>query len=705
MAILNQIRSKKIVLMLVIALALLAFVIGAGDTLGNGGGASTKSMIGEVNGEGIPREAFLRSVEGASRGAGANSSTLQIVNQVWNREVRNEILKQQFEELGINIEKDQIINVIKANPNFASNPNFLNEAGVFSEQKVIDFVRELKVTSPDVGYRQWQLQEDILINSSKENSYFNLIKAGVGVTLKEGEVAYKLETDKIDIKFVQVPYTSVADSTVTVTDKEIEAYINEHKDEFEEPATRSVRYVYFEEKYSEEDENNVKIAIEGLLADKIVYNETTKLNDTIPGFKNTLNVETYVNANSDIKFDSTYVAKAALPAQFADTLYSLNIGDVYGPYKDGDNYKISRMVDKSDNGSVKVSHILIGYEGGQSQPKEPRTKEDAEKLANELLEKAKRAPDTFADLAEEFSEDPGSATKGGTYDNVPKGQMVPPFNDYIFNNEIGDIGVVETVFGYHVIKIEDQYPGVQIATISRKVEASEETINNIYTNTSKFEMEVSDKDFAETAKASGYDVRPLENIKILDEAIPGIGNQRGLVQWAFNSDSSVGDIKRFNINNGYIVAQLTKKAKKGLTPLSTARARVLPILKKKKKAALIKEKNAGKSLADFASANNVSTRTATGLTMKSPTITGAGREPKVVGTAFTIDQGSTSDLIEGENGIYMVEVTKKDLAASLDNYSTYANTQKTLNRNRVNYAAYNAMKEASEIEDYRADFY
>lgn len=704
MAILNQIRSKKIVLMLVIALALLAFVVSA-DSITGGNNGATKSTIGEINGEGISRDAFLRNVENASRGTGANSSTLQVVNQVWNREVRSEILKQQFEELGISIEKEQIINVIKANPSFATNPNFQNEAGVFSEEKVIEFVRELKTTSPEAGYRQWQLQEDILINSSKENSYFNLIKAGVGVTLKEGEIAYKLESDKIDIKFVQVPYTSIADSTITVTDKEVEAYIRAHTDEFEEEALRSVRYVYFEEKPSEEDENDIKNKLEELLADKVVYNPTTKVNDTTSGFKRTLDIEAFVNANSDTKFDSTYVAKTALPTQFADTLYALNIGDVFGPYKDGESYKISRMANKSDAGSVKASHILIAYDGGQTEPKESRTKEEAEKLANELLAKVKKDVDTFADVAKEYSEDPGSADKGGTYDNVPKGQMVPAFNDYIFGNEIGEIGVVETAFGFHIIKVDDKYEGVQVATISRKIEASEKTINDIYTNTSKFEMGASENDFVEVAKEGDYNVRPLGNLKVLDESIPGVGNQRGLVQWAFNPDSEIGDVKRFNINNGYIVAQLTKKEKKGLASLTTAKPRILPVLRKQKKAAIIIEKSKGKSLTDFASENTVSSRTATGLNMKTPTITGAGREPKVVGTAFTLEQGGVSGLIEGENGIYMVEVTKKDTAGPLDNYSTYSNTQKTLNRNRVNYTAYNALKEASDIEDNRSDFY
>ena len=702
MAILNQIRSKKIVLILVIALALLAFVIGA-DSMA-GGGSETTSVIGEVNGEVISRDNFVNQVEFASRNAGANASTVQVVNQVWEREVRNELLNQQYENLGLNVEKDQILNVIKANPAFASNPNFQNEAGVFDEQKVIDFVRELKTTSP-AGYQQWQAQEDALINASKENSYFNLIKAGVGTTIKEGEVAYHLENDKIDIKYVQVPYSSVPDSVIQVTDKEIEAYIKENKEDFEEEAYRSIRYVYFEEKPSDVDEQKIQDDLTKLLNNEVSYNSQTKVNDTIPGFGKATNIQEYVNAHSDVKYDSIYVVKKDLPAAFADTLYNLNVGDVYGPYKDGGYYKLSRMVDKSERGSVKASHILIGYDGGQSQPKEPRTKEEAEALANEILEKAKKDPDSFSDLAQEYSEDPGSANKGGQYDNITKGQMVPAFDEYIFSKEVGEIGIVETPFGYHVLKVDDTYEGVQLATIARKIEPSEETVNSLYNSAVKFEMAAVENDFTEAAEAEGYTVRPISKLQAMDENIPGVGNNRGLVQWTFNPDTDVNDIKRFNMNNGYIIAQVTGKFKKGLASVNSARVRVLPILRKEKKAALIKSENEAKTLEEIASSNKTSVKTATGLNMKTPTITGAGREPKVVGTAFSLAEGKVSNLIEGENGVYKIEVTKKEIAPSLDNYTTYANTQKTLNRNRAMSAAYNALKEKAEIEDNRANFY
>ncbi|QLE00669.1 peptidylprolyl isomerase [Galbibacter sp. BG1] len=701
MAILEKIRSRSLFLILVIGLALFAFVISGIFSKDTGTG---KTVVGEVNGESISRQEFAYKVENASRRYGANASTLQVVNQVWNQEVRGIILEQQFEDLGINIEKDQILEVVKSNPAFAQDPNFQNEAGVFDEGKFIEFIADLKANNP-AGYQQWQMQEDALINQSKEQSYFNLVKAGVGSTLKEGELAYHLENDKVDIKYVKIPYTSIPDSTVNVSDSEIEAYVKEHKNEFKQENSRDIRYVYFEEKASEADIEEAKTSLSKLLENSVEYNETTKKDETVAGFKTTENLRDFVNRNSDIKYDTTYVTKAQLPAAFADTLYSLPINGIYGPYKDGDYYKISRMVAKKEGGSVKASHILISYDGSQAQPKESRTKEEAKAKAEEILAKVKENPDDFAALARDNSEDPGSAARGGTYDNIPEGQMVPQFNDYIFNNEIGSIGLVETDFGYHIIKVDDKYDVVQIATIAREIEPSEKTSSDLYTETTKFEMAAADGDFQSVAKESNYNVRPVNQIKPLDENIPGVGNQRGVVQWAFNADTQVGDVKRFNTPNGYAIVQLTGKRKEGLATAKDASARVLPILRKEKKAAIIKDKNAGKSLDELAKSNSVNVTGATGLTMKTPTISGAGREPKVVGVAMALSNGETSGLIEGENGVYMVSVTKKIIAPSLENYATYTNTQKTLNRNRASFAAYNALKDAAEIEDERADIY
>jgi len=309
-------------------------------------------------------------------------------------------------------------------------------------------------------------------------------------------------------------------------------------------------------------------------------------------------------------------------------------------------------------------------------------------------------------LARDNSDGP-SAPNGGDLGYFQEGTMVPKFNDFAFGNKVGDIGLVETDFGFHVIKIDDKEDLVQIATLGREIEASEETINTLFTDATKFEMATTsgDKVFTDLAKESEYLVRPVNKIKALDENLPGLTNQRNIVQWAFNEDTTIGDIKRFNINNGYAVVQLTKKYEEGEMSVEDASAAILPKIRKERKAAQIIGQHQGKSMEDLAKDANVSTSNASALTVKSPTIPGAGREPAIVGAAYAMNEGETSGLLEGETGVFMVTVTKKEDAASLDNYSTYANTLKTNSANRVNTAVFDALKEASEIEDNRAVFY
>ena len=115
--------------------------------------------------------------------------------------------------------------------------------------------------------------------------------------------------------------------------------------------------------------------------------------------------------------------------------------------------------------------------------------------------------------------------------------------------------------------------------------------------------------------------------------------------------------------------------------------------------------NAGKGLEDYATSNSTTISSATALTVKSPTIPGAGREPLVVGSAFSLNQGDVSGLIKGETGVFMIEVVSKEEAPALDNYITYANALQSTNSTKVNLDVYNALKENAEIEDNRAIFY
>ena len=709
MAILENIRKRTTVLILIIGLALFAFVISGVFTSNDFSGGKIGSSVAEVNGNEIPIDEFRRKVEVASNRFGPSASSMMVVNQVWDQEVRNSILGQQFEDLGIDIERDQIMNYIKTIPAYNQNPQFMNENGVFDENMFRDFIADLKVNSPS-QYNLWLQDEQSIIQNAKQQTYFNLVKAGVGATLKEGELDYKLANDKVDVKYVRLPYTSIADSTINISKSEIQTYINKHKEEFKQENARDIQYVYFEEKASAEDEKALKEETLKLLEDTIEYREETDRMDTIPGFRNTTDLADFLDRRSDIKYDTIYKAKKDLPVSFADSLVALNIGETFGPYRDGDYFKVSRMVDRKIEGSAKASHILIAYVDAprveEIQKEIIRTKEEAEEKAKELLKEARKKETIFAVLARENS-DGTSAPNGGDLGYFQKERMVPEFSDFSFGNPVGTIGLVETDFGFHVIKIDDKQDIYRIATLAREIEPSETTVNTLFQNATKFEMESisGEKAFTDLANENDYEVRPVNKIMAMDESLPGLGSQRAIVQWAFKEDTEVGDIKRFNVNNGYVIAQMTGQYNEGLKTVEDASTTVLPILRKKRKAEQLINANKGKTMEEVAKDNSVSISNASALTVKAPTIPGAGREPVVVGTAFAMNVGETSDFIEGETGVYLVSVTTKVDAPKLENYSTFANSIKTSNAAKVNNAVYNALKKASEIEDNRAVFY
>ena len=270
----------------------------------------------------------------------------------------------------------------------------------------------------------------------------------------------------------------------------------------------------------------------------------------------------------------------------------------------------------------------------------------------------------------------------------------------------GDLDVVKTVFGFHIIEIEGQKnktKAIQVGTISRKIEPSEITTDKVFRDASNFEINAGKKgDFDALSKENKYTLRPVNGIKVLDENIPGVGNQRPIVRWTFEEDAEVGDIKRFNVPNGYVIAQLVAKHKAGLMSADDATAKVLPIIRKEKKAKLIRDRVSVSTLEDLAAAENTNVRTSNGINMKNPTISGGGREPIVVGAAFGLNEGETSSLIDGTNGVYMVQVVKVTPAVELENYQAAANRVEQQKAATVNTKLYNALKEAADIEDNRA---
>jgi len=703
MAILNKIRQRGLFLIIIIALALFSFVLS--DLFRNSDALTSKSqnIVASINGKDITRDDFLGKVEATQRQLGPSATNNQVMNRVWDQEVRQAVFDSQFEALGLTVEKDEMKNILQTN--LANNPDFQNEAGLFDDNILNEYIANLKETP--AAYKQWVDYEISLASNALQQNYINLVKSSLTGTLSEGELEHKFEGDKVDIKYLQIPFTSIADSTIAVSKSDISAYINAHSKDFEVEASRNIRFVEFKEVASVEDENNLKDNLSALLIDRVEYNETIKGNDTIIGFSKTADNEAFINSNSDIKFDDRFVTKSSLPTAVADSIYNLNVGGIYGPYKDGQSFKVTKVIaEKQLPDSVKVRHILIPFIGAASAaPEVTQTEAEAKFTADSVLAIVEVNRSKFPELVTALSSDQGSIAKGGRYDWHPYNTMVPEFRDFEFEGKTGDIGVVKTAFGFHVIEIEgqkDKSRMVKVGTISRKIEPSEATIDKVFRDASTFEIAVADKDFSDVAKESDYALRPVNSIKILDESIPGLGNQRTIVRWAFEEGAKVGDVKRFNVPGGYAIAQLTAKNKKGLMSVEDASAIVMPKLRNEKKTQIIRNRITATTLEDVASAENVTVRSASALNMKNPTISGAGKEALVVGTAFGLEEGETSKLIDGDKGVYMVQVTKITPAVVLDNYQANANRVGQQKSTAVNTKLYNALKEASEIEDNRA---
>ena len=705
MAVLEKIRSKTVFLIAIIGLALFAFIIS--DFIGKGRFSNhNPNEIGSVNGEDVPIDAFRQQVENATRQANGQVSSIEAAKYVWEQNVQQILLNQQIEKLGLSVEKDQILAILAKTP-LAQNPQFVNEYGVFDANKFTNYLATLKNTNPQ-AYAQWKMQEDAIIEDAKQRMYFSLIRAGLGVTNAEAEMEYHQEKDLADISYVALQYSSIDDKSVKVTDSEIQDYIKKHEKQFKQEAYRNIQYIVVSEKPSQTDIETEKESLLKLLQPEVVFNSKTNKNDTIAGFAKTKNIKDFVDRHSDVPYDSTFVNKDNLRSSYADTLFNLPVGKVFGPYEEDGSLKLSRMIAKQPGGAVKASHILIAYAGSQAAtPNTTRTKEEAKAKAEELLAQAKVAGADFAQLARENSEEPGAVYSAGDLGFFSKGGMVKPFEDFAFNNAVGTMGVVETAFGFHVVKVTDKAEAVNIATISRKVDPSEATINSLFSKVTNFEMKAAQnpKEFANIAKKSELSVLRADNLHKNDDQIIGLGSNRSIVQWLFQKDTKIGDIKKFTSGGNYIVAQLVKQGEEGISSVQDAAPMVKPILIREKKAAILKEKAKGNSLEAIASANKTEVKSAANLIMKNPTIIGEGREPKVVGAAFGLKQGQLSKPIDGENAVYVIQLTSATVAPALDNYKTYAETVEKLRTDRAAQGILKSLESTATIKENLSVFY
>ena len=696
MAVLSKIRQRSLLVIAVVGVSLAAFVIG--DAINSGGFGNSGRYVGSINGKDISTNGFQMKVANQEQ-QNPNASRLMIANSIWNQEVKSALYEEQFDKLKLRVGEAQIQGVLEQ----SGQAMFLDDAGRFSKDKFNQYVEMVKMNNPN----QWRLwledYEKQLENFAKEQEYNTLVKAGINATGFDGKVMHERENNKVNFNYVIIPYTTINDDEVKVSDAEIIEYMKKRKNQYRADDSRDLEYILIESKASEADIKEIEERVASLLEPKTVYNEVTKQNEVVPGFAEIENVEEFVNSNSDVPLDEKYVFAKDLPS-----MSEVSVGAVTSLYKENNFVKVSRILDsKIVADSVKSSHIIIPYEGTMAS-QATITKEIAEKKADSVFALVKSNDAKFREIANEINTD-GTKGNGGeigwvmysqiTYDGFDK-----DFAEFIFFNPKGSVKVVHTKFGYHIIKVDDtgkRENAYKVATLAQQIEPSNTTNDEVYSFSQKIEMEAQSKSFEDLAKEYELTVVPINGITAVEENLSGLGAQRGIVSWSFGRDAKKGSVRRFDIPQGHVIAKIKNINDNGLQSVEKVRATIEPIVRNEKKATIIKGRVKGATLEEIAQANNETVKSATALSLANPMIQGLGQEPKVVGRALGIEAEKVSEAIQGTAGIYFVKTQAVVKATELPNYVTYSNRIKTQTQNAAQGRIFTSLKNNAKIEDNR----
>ncbi|GFR80682.1 peptidylprolyl isomerase [Elysia marginata] len=678
------------------------------------GGIASQTSVGAVNGETIPIDEFRSRVQNLLDNYKASNISItnkQAVDFAWNDVLREKILLMEIQTLGIELDHSKVYEL--ATPMFSNSPLFKDEKGNYAPEKVKEYIKDLKITNPET-YQNWKIQEQKLLTNGKVNLYNTMVKAGLNATKIQGKYRYNEETDRVSIDYVKIPYSSIPDSLIDISDNEIHTYIETHTRDYKQENERDLQYVVFKEKPSKTDIEAIKVQLRKYLSPFEEYNYTSSQTEQIPAFPEIDDNRSYINMYSDRPYSDKYLFVSDLPVAFREQLFALKKGVVFGPYEDNGYMKISKLVSrKIVADSVKSAHIIVPFQGAKLAPEGAKTKDMAKKTIDSIFQLVKNNKKKFKEVATEINTD-ATKSKGGDigwvrYSQISDDTFDKKFSDYIFFNSVGSMGVVETAFGYHIIRVdqkEAKQMAVQLASISIKIVPSETTINEIFAKSTKFEMDVSNGivSFEDVAKRDSLEVFRVNNLKILDESLGSLGSQRGIVQWAFNEDTEESDIKHFNVHNDNVIVRLVNIRKEGLQSVDKARFTVMPILLKEKKAKMIAEKYKGKNISDLSEETPFPIKKASNISMKSLSIKGIGREPELLGVVFATKQGEESRFISGSSGVFKAKVTLKTKGSQIEDFFSYEVLQRNaydLRKNNI----FSILKDLYDIEDDRHIFY
>ena len=721
MATLERIRKRSGLLIVVIGVAMGGFVLQ--DLFSSGANLfSDPNTIGTIDGEKITRQDFSIRIENLknSNEQYANLSDKTVSDYVWQQLLLEHIQGEQYDILGLTVTPEELFYEVKNQQEIRQ--AFPDPAtGVFDEGRLGGYLQSL-VEGRENGnaeafaaWKQWTEYEKAIKVNALTTKYNTAIKYGIYMPTALGENEFVKNTQNVQAQFIRLAYADIVDSTVAISASDLKSYHSKNSADYEKTASRDINYVTFAIQPSDEDNQEVLDELHDMMQDQIIVGVGDVPNDTIFGFENTDNDSLFVSLNSDYPFSDQYIKTGQMPQEIDSLMMNSKVGYTYGPYKDGDGFTITKLNDiLFAPDSVKARHILIAFAGAErANPSITRTGLEARALADSLYNVIKENPKAFESISQAYSDDIVAKGKGGDLGWFPENAMAGPFANYCFRNETGDIGFVNTNFGYHIIIIDGQEgenKSVRVANLHRAVYPSQITIETIYREAAMFAKNAQGADdYTALAEDEGYALRPATNITKGAENIPGLNQNREIVKWTFNEDRAEGDISVFSTNTAHIVVILENIFEEGVAPLDKVEDEVRAEVLKEKKAEILTAKiNSamadGITMDDLAAAVGGEVKPQA-TSMNGTALSGVGAEPEVIGTMMGINVGEVSKPIVGNSGVFVVLVQEELPFAPKENYNDEKNQLVESIRGLVASQVFESLKKDADIEDLHNDVY
>ncbi|MBX2899771.1 MAG: SurA N-terminal domain-containing protein [Cyclobacteriaceae bacterium] len=709
MALIGTLRNKMTKWVVgFVAVAISAFVLN--DLFGNGPRSvfGNENTVGEIAGASISLADYQAAIQerennyiiNFQRQPGDRERPL-LQQQAWELLIVQKAIQPEFERVGVRVTTEEVWDMIQGK-NIDENVknSFLDSAGNFDRSRLMDHINQFNSPAPTDpnAYAMWQqsrytweiYQRDLGLGRERIK-YENLLIKTNYVTKAEAERDYHAQNDVAEVKYLYVPFFAVSDSAVAVTDSDLKAYYNKNKDRYKGEQTRSLSYVTFPIAASAQDSLQMREILEDL---KDAFKAST--NDSLYASTHTQGTEPFTRYN-----------KSNLPAWLTEQ--SIAVGTVYGPFLDGDSYKLVKVskIEKGKEANARASHILIRWDD-ESEAAKKTAKEKARKILTEIKGGA-----SFAAKAREHGTD-GTASQGGDLGWFTSGAMVKPFEDAVLGAKKTGLlaDVVETQYGYHLIDVTElaDYTSYAVATLEVPIVASDETQNEAYLKAQTFATDLSGtKDFEARAKAENLVVNQANTIRTTDRRLNNLGEARQVITWLFREGKTGKVSTVYELDDVYLVAVMTAETEAGTRSFDDVKEEIRPVVKNELKGKKITERLKGKSesLEELAKlfGNDAQVASSSDLKFNSNTLPSVGLDPVAVGKIFALENGKRSEPFAGENGVLLAELQNKTTAPAIGDYSMFKNQLLQTLNGRSSYGIAEAIKEAAHIEDNRYKFF